>query len=113
MKTVWVSGLLRKMYQREQKIEAISNNYNSPTLQSSSSIMPLLTLIQSQISSGFTETIEAISALGEKNGTDVPVVDEDTYRLFSYSGGFHKIPEGYNFTVTTLKDFGISISRSA
>ena len=65
MKTVWVSGLLRKMYQREQKIEAISNNYNSPTLQSSSSIMPLLTLIQSQISSGFTETIKAVSALGE------------------------------------------------
>ena len=65
MKALWVSGLLRKMYQREQKIEAISNNYNSPTLQSSSSIMPLLTLIQSQISSGFTETIKAVSALGE------------------------------------------------
>ena len=93
------------MYQLEKKIEAISSNNNSPTPQISSSIMPLLTSIQSQISSGFAETLEAVSALRDRSENDVPVVDEDTYRLFSYSGGFHKIPEGYKFTVTTLKEF--------
>ena len=60
MKATGVSGLFWKMYQLEQKIEAIRSNFNSPTSQSSSSIMPILTSIQSQISCGFAETIEAV-----------------------------------------------------
>ena len=73
MKVIGFSDLSRKMHHLEQNIEAISSNYNSPTSQSSSSIMPILISIQSQISCVFAETIEAVSVLHEKSVNDDPV----------------------------------------
>jgi len=111
MKASGVSGLLRKMYTIEKKIDQFNNNMHltSPVLINSSGslseIMPILTSIQSQISAGFAETKEAMSNLTENNATEMVDTTNESYKLFTYNGGFHKIPEGYIFTVTTIKEF--------
>ena len=86
-------------------------NINSPSGSQSSGvisdILPMLTSIQNQITTGFAETKEAVANLTDKNDNDVTDVhdNDDNYRLFMYNGAFHKIPEGYKFTVTTIKEF--------
>jgi len=111
MKATGVSGLLKKMYTIEKKIDKFTENMNmpSPLLTNTSSplseIMPMLTSIQSQISAGFAETKEAMSNLSENNVTETVDITNESYKLFIYNGGFHKIPEGYIFTVSTIKEF--------
>ena len=111
MKATGVSGLMRKMYLLEQKIDKISDNIiiQSPSSSHSSSaisdILPMLTSIQNQLTTGFAETKEVVSNLIDKTENDVADLTEDSYRLFMYNGAFHKIPEGYKFTVTTIKEF--------
>jgi len=111
MKATGVSGLLKKMYTIEKKIDKFTENMNmpSPLLTNTSSplseIMPMLTSIQSQISAGFAETKEAMSNLSENNVTEPVDITNESYKLFIYNGGFHKIPEGYIFTVSTIKEF--------
>ena len=111
MKATGVSGLMRKMYLLEQKIDKIGDNVNinSPSGSQSSGvisdILPMLTSIQSQIITGFAETKEAVANLTDKNDITDVHDNDDNYRLFMYNGAFHKIPEGYKFTATTIAEF--------
>ena len=64
----------------------------------------MLTTIQNQITTEFAETKEAMSNLTDKNDNDITDVNnnDDNYRLLKIEGAFHKIPEGYKYTVTTI-----------
>jgi len=110
MKATGVSGVMRKMYLLEKKIDSIQNNLlsNSPSVNNSaclSNVLPILTSIQTQLTTGFSDTKEALSNLRATHENEITEINEDSYRLFMYNGGFHKIPEGYKFTATTIKEF--------